>query len=193
MAKKRSRSSVLPRNLKLIRRAAIRNLLSGAYHRDGFRSIDDIRIALHERANIIAGRDTISQDLREMGGVRVRDENRPEIQWWVLPAYNPNVEALREQMDPELIEAEVSRKLAAHAIDVVPLANEVFVMTETRAGLLVGYWLSWLAWPEIVLVQEQIDSCIIKCVNADAAIMVAIRLTGDTRYEDAADVFGDPE
>lgn len=181
MAKTR-RKSVLPVSDKLVRRAALRRMLHGAYHRDGFRTIDDIRRALHERAGIVVSRDIVSVDLRELGAIRVRDEQRPEVVWWVIPAFNPNVEDLRDQMDPELIEDEIARKLANHAVDLVPLGNEVFVMTEARAGPLMGYWLSWLSWPEIVLVQEQLDSAIIKCVNADAARMVAARLTGDQRY-----------
>lgn len=185
-----SSTSVLPRNLRQIRRMALRRLLSGAYHRDGYETLDQIRRALHERAGIVATKDTVSQDLREMGAVKVRDDERPEVKWWVIPAFNPNVEDLRGQMDPELIEAEVARKITAHVINIEPLDNEVIVMTESRAGPLVGYWMSWLAWPEIVMVQEQLDSCIIKCVNAAAAILVAIRLTGDTRYEGAEHLFG---
>lgn len=168
---------------------ALRRLLSGSYHRDGFETLDQIRRALHERAGMVVAKDTISQDLREMGAVKVRDEERPDVKWWVIPAFNPNVEDLRGQMDPELIEAEVARKITAHVINLEPLGNEVIVMTESRAGPLVGYWMSWLAWPEIVMVQEQLDSCIIKCVNAAAAILVAIRLTGDTRYEGASELF----
>lgn len=184
--------SVLPRNLRQIRRIAIRRLLTGSYHRDGFDTLEDIRRALHERAGIVASKDTISQDLREMGAVKVRDEDRPQVQWWVIPAFNPNVENLREQMDPELIELEVARKITTHVTNIEPLGHEVIVMTETCAGPLVGYWMSWLAWPEIVIVQEQLSSCIIKCVNSAAAVMVALRLTGDTRYDDGAEVFGTP-
>lgn len=182
---RRRDTSYLNRNDRLIRRVAIRRLLQGAYHRDGYRTVDQIRQALHERMGIIAARDVVATDLREMGAVKVRDEERPEVTWYVVPAYNPNVEDLRERMDAELVEQEVAYKLARHVVDLTPLGNEVLVMTEPRAGSLVGYWLSWLAWPEILLVQEQLDSCVVKCVNDAAAISVAVRLLGDRRLEDA--------
>jgi len=168
----------LRRNTRLIRHAAIRRILYGRYHSNGIRNLDQLVSELQEVAGIRVTKETVSTDLREMGAIKVRDVERPTIEWWVLPAFNPNVENLRDEMDADLIEAEVGFKLAAHVVDMTPVGRYIYVLTEARAGTLVAYWLSWLTWPGILLVQEQLDGCIIHCVNDHAALEVAEKLIG---------------
>lgn len=168
----------LRRSGKLIRHAAIRRLLSGRYHADGIRNLDHLKETLEATTGISVNRMTLSYDLREMGAIKVRDAERPEVEWYVLPAFNPNVEDLRAEMDPTLIEAEVAHKFASHVYDMAPINNLIYVMTESRAGPLVAYWLSWLSWDGIIMVQEQLDSAIIHCVNGATASSIASRLIG---------------
>jgi len=169
----------LRRNTGLIRRAGIRRILAGRYHANGVRTLEQLQHELRMATGIEAHIMTLSIDLREMGGMKIRDAENTEIEWWVVPAYNPNTEDLRGEMDPAIIEGEVSHKLAAHVHDITAVDNFIYVMTEARAGYLVGYWLSWLSWPEIVMVQEQLDSCIVHCLNGQAALNVMARLTGN--------------
>lgn len=171
----------LRRNDKLIRRAGIRRVLAGRFHTNGIRTLEQLQSELRAATGIEAHIMTLSKDLREMGAVKVRDAEASKVEWWLLPAYNPNAEALRDQMDPEIIENEVAFRLATHAIDIAPINQFVYVLTEARAGMLVGYWLSWLTWYGIVYVQEQLDGCIIHCVNDESALAVAERLLGDKR------------
>lgn len=180
----KTRDSVfLRRNTRLIRHAAIRRILGGRFHTNGINTHQQIVDELEAKAGFTVSKEMVSKDLREMGAVKVRDELRPNVSWWVIPAYNPNVEDLRDAMDPELIESEVAHKLNAHAMSITPIGHMVYVLTEARAGYLVSYWLSWLAWPGIILVQEHLDSCIIHCVNDEAAVNVAERLMGDRRNQ----------
>lgn len=171
----------LRRNNKMIRRAAIRNILQGRYHTDGISTLEEMKDLLMKASGIDAHIMTLSTDLREMGAIKVRDAERSSIEWWVMPAYNPNTEDLREQMDPEIVENEVAHKIASHVIDIAPVNQFIYVLTESRAGYLVGYWLSWLTWEGIVFVQEQADGCIVHCVNDYAAMVTAARLMGDKR------------
>ena len=171
----------LRRSDKLIRRAGIRRILAGRFYTNGIKTLEQLQEELRLATGIEAHIMTLSKDLREMGAVKVKDAERPTVEWWVMPAYNPNAEELRDQMDPEIIENEVAHRLASHAIDIAPINQFVYVMTEARAGMLVGYWLSWLSWHGIIYVQEQLDGCIIHCLNDEAAINVAERLLGDKR------------
>ena len=171
----------LRRSDKLIRRAGIRRILAGRFYTNGIKTLEQLQEELRLATGIEAHIMTLSKDLREMGAVKVKDAERPTVEWWVMPAYNPNAEELRDQMDPEIIENEVAHRLASHAIDIAPVNQFVYVMTEARAGMLVGYWLSWLSWHGIIYVQEQLDGCIIHCLNDEAAINVAERLLGDKR------------
>ena len=177
----------LRRNDKLIRRAGIRRVLSGRFHARGVRTLEQLQEELRMATGIEAHIMTLSKDLREMGAVKVRDAENTKIEWWVMPAYNPNTEELREQMDPEIIENEVAYRLASHAIEIAPINQFIYVMTEARAGILVAYWLSWLSWYGIVYVQEQLDGCIIHCLNDESAINVAERLLGDKRLRSGGD------
>lgn len=170
-------------NSKLIRHAAIRRIIAGRYHTDGVRSLEHLQRLLESATGIKAHIQTLAQDLREMGAIKVRDAERTTVEWWVLPAFNPNVENLRSNMDTDLIESEVGHKLATHVYDLAPYGNFVYVMTESRAGPLVAYWLSWLSWEGIIMVQEQLDSAIIHCVNDHTAIQVARRLVGNRAFE----------
>lgn len=177
----------LRRNTKLIRRSALRKILMGRYHANGLSSLEAIQAELKAASGIHAHIQTLSVDLREMGAIKVRDAERTSVEWWVLPAYNPNAEDLREQMDQNLVESEVAHKIASHVIDLSPVNNFVYVLTESRAGYLVGYWLSWLTWPEVIAVVEQPDMCIVHCLNDLAAINTASRLVGDARLESGGD------
>jgi arginine repressor len=174
--------SYLRRNTGLIRRSALRRILAGRYHTNGIRNLEQMQAELQAASGIHAHIMTISKDLQMMGAIKVRDAENPNIEWWVVPAFNPNAEDLREQMDPEIVEAEVAHKIASHVIDIAPVHQFVYVMTESRAGNLVGYWLSWLTWGGIIMVQELLDGCIIHCINDEAAVMVAERLIGDERF-----------
>lgn len=181
----------LRRNTGLIRRAGIRRILAGRYHANGIRTLEQLQEELRQATGIEAHQMTLSNDLRVMGAMKVRDVERPGIEWWVVPAYNPNTEDLREAMDPDVIEGEVAHKIASHVHDITAVDQFIYVMTEARAGHLVGYWISWLPWPEIVYVQEQLDGCIIHCLNGQAALNVLAGLTGDRRHEEVSDAEGE--
>jgi arginine repressor len=176
----------LRRNNALIRRSAIRRILAGRYHTNGIRNLEQLRDELKAATGIESHIMTLSRDLQMMGAIKVRDAERTLVEWWVVPAFNPNTEDLREQMDPEIVENEVAHKIASHVIDIAPIQQFVYVLTEARAGPLVGYWLSWLTWYGIVYVQEQLDGCIVHCVNDETAMLVAERLTGDKRLRPEA-------
>lgn len=179
-----AQETYLRRSTKMIRHAAIRRLLAGRYHSRGITSLNQMRDELEAASGIKSHIMTLSIDLREMGAIKVRDAERPSIEWWVIPAFNPNVEDLREHMDADHVEAEVAHKITMHVIDIAPIHNLVYVMTESRAGPLVGYWISWLNWVGIIYVQEQLDGCIIHCLNDEIAINIAESLMGDTRLRE---------
>jgi len=171
----------LRRNDKLIRHAAIRRLLWGRTHQRGVRTTEQLREELLTIAGIRVSMSTLTADLREIGAFKVSDRGYPEAgEWWQVPAYNPNVEDIRSELDPAVVESEVGYKLMAHVIDVMPVGRMVYLLTEARAGLLISYWLSWLAWPEILIVQGDLDSAVVHCVSGIAATNVAERLVGYT-------------
>ncbi len=163
---------------KVIRRAAIRRILAGRYGADGISSLTQLQTILAQQHGITAHIMTISRDLDEMGAVKVQDVEKPSVQFWVVPAFNPNLENLRETMDSEAIEQEVFYKLTMHVIDISMLYERIIIMTEPRAGYLVAYWLSWLRWPGMVSVQEQLDGCIIHCLDPDHAEGIYQMLVG---------------
>ncbi len=175
----------LRHSTKLVRRAAIRRILSGRFHSDGINSLNTINKLLEDVYGIHAHIMTISKDLKHMGAIKVQDRAKPSIQWWVIPAFNPNLENLREGLDHNTIEQEVSNKVAMHVIDIAPVYDRIFIMTEPRAGYLVAYWMSWLRWPGIMYVQEQLDGCIIHCLDSKAATRIFQQLVGDRGIEDA--------
>ena len=176
-----AQETYLRRSTKMIRRAAIRRVLAGRYHTSGITSLQQLAEEVEASSGIKAHIMTLSVDLREMGAIKVKDAERSSVEWWVIPAFNPNVEDLREHMDPTQVEAEIAHKIAMHVISISPVEQFVYVMTESRAGPLVGYWMSWLNWVEIIYVQEQLDGCIIHCLNPAMAIQVVEGLTGDLR------------
>lgn len=175
----------LRHSTKLIRRSAIRRILSGRFHKDGISKLRTIQELLADVYGIQSHIMTISTDLKDMGAIKVQDRAHPSIQWWVVPAFNPNLENLRESLDPDTVEQEVSNKIAMHAIDIAPAYDRIFIMTEPRAGYLVAYWVSWLRWAGILYVQEQLDGCIIHCLDDDAATRIYKRLVGDRSESDA--------
>ena len=176
MARTRKAVHLRP-NTRLIRHAAIRRLLLGRYHSNGISSLSQLKEEMLHAFGINASRETLNTDLKELGVVTATDA-KTGIKWYTVPAYNPNVEDIRGQLDPDQVEHEVGVKLAAHAVDVTPIGNTVYIMTEPRAGLLVGYWASWLHWTEILIVREFLDHAEIVCFTPDAAISVAEKLIG---------------
>ena len=181
---------------QLIRRTAIRRVLSGRFHRNGINNINEI-IRLLAEQGIHTHRMTISTDLQAMGAVKVQDSERPSIMWWVVPSYNPNVENLRESLDPESVEQEVQQKVLMHVVDITPLGSYIYIMTEPRAGAMLGYWISWLSWQGIVFVQDQLDGCIIHCVDEEHALRVYAQLVGkedgDVAPEEEAEAADRPD
>lgn len=183
----RAQRAFLRRNTKLIRHAAIRRILMGRYHTNGISSLQHLQEELEATAGITVHLMTLSSDLRELGAIKVRDAERTSIEWYVVPAWNPNVEELRVHMDAELVESEIAQKIALHVLDISPVQQFVYVLTEARAGPLVGYWISWLNWHGIVYVQEQADGCIVHCLDNQTAMEVATRLVGDVRLMSSED------
>jgi arginine repressor len=169
----------LQRSAQLVRRRAIRQILMNRYHLNGVNSHEELVYLLQAGFDITTTVHTVKADLMEMGAIKVKDESRPSISWWMLPAFNPNLENLRETLDTGVVEEEVAHKFNLHVIDIATVGNSIFVMTEPRAGYLVAYWLSWLRWPGILFVQEQLDGCVIHCVDTQTAMDVATQLTGD--------------
>lgn len=169
---------MLPNNQRLIRRAAIRRILAGRYGRNGIKSYAEMQTELWDRFRIRVGQTTLAADMRAMGAFKAQDPSAPSIEWWGLAPFNPGLEDARAQLDPEIIEREVAYKVAGHVVDVVPVGRMVYVNTETRAGLMVAYWLALLSWPEILMVQEGIESVVLHCLTPHAAVVVAERLVG---------------
>ena len=172
------RERMVKSTTKLIRRAAIRRILSGRYGADGISSLVQLQGILTQQHGVTAHIMTISRDLDEMGAVKVQDVEKPKVQFWVVPAFNPNLENLRETMDSQSVEQEVFYKITMHVIDIALLYERIFIMTEPRAGHLVAYWISWLRWPGMVGVQEQLDGCIIHCLDPEHAAGVYELLVG---------------
>lgn len=173
-------------NSKAIRHGYIRRLLAGRSGVDGISSYEEMRLELAEQG-IETSVVTLKQDFKELGAIKLKDEDTPSIQWWVIPAYNPALENLRDQLPVELIENQVAVKVVNHVIDAVVIGSAIHVMTETRAGYLVAYWISWLPWEGIINVQEQLDGCIVYCADADTASMVRARLLGEETDEPATE------
>lgn len=165
-------------NSKAIRHGHIRRILAGRSGDDGINSYEQMKEELKERG-VMASIETLKGDFRELGAIKLKDQDTPSIQWWVIPAYNPALENLRDQLDPEIIEQQVMIKVVNHVIDAVVIGPTVHIMTETRAGYLVSYWISWLSWEGMVNVQEQLDGCIIYCADTETASMVRARLLGE--------------
>lgn len=165
-------------NSKAIRHGYIRRALARRSGAEGVSSYDEMREILSEQGMDVSV-PTLKMDFRELGAIKLKDEDQPSIQWWVIPAYNPALENLREQLDPEMIEQQVALKVVNHVVDAVVIGSAVHLMTETRAGYLVSYWVSWLSWSGIVNVQEQLDGCIIYCADGETASMVRARLLGE--------------
>lgn len=170
---------MLPANPRLVRRAAIRRLLTGRYGFNGIKTIAQLMSELAQPPfNIRTSLSTLSADLKSMGAWRVRDPMVPGMEWLGLAPFNPGIEDARTQLDPEVIERELAYKIQGHAYDVVPLGRFIYVMTEPMAGHIVAYWLSLLSWPEILIVQEGLNSAVMHCITVEAAISVAERLVG---------------
>lgn len=157
----------------LVRRRAIRKVLASEHHS----TIPSVRDRLAD-LGFDHSEITVRLDLQEVGAVRIQRLDKPGEYQWIIPAYNPALEQLRKQLDPEQIEYEVQLKMAAHSVDVHVAETRVHVLTEARAGYLVAYWIGWLQWTEIVHIAEHLDSCIVHCVDAEAAELVARRLIG---------------
>lgn len=169
---------MMPTSSRLIRRAAIRRLLAGRYGRNGINGYRQLQEELWDRFKIRAALATLSADMKALGAFKAQDPSTPSIEWWGIAPFNPGLEDARSQLDPEIIEREAAYKVAGHVVDVVPVGRMVYLNTESRAGWLVAYWLSLLSWPEMLMVQEGIDSAVIHCLTTHAALTVAERLTG---------------
>lgn len=165
-------------NTKLQRHAVIRRLLNGRSGPTGIHTYRELRSVLAEEGYPVAEM-TVRADMAELGAVKVRDDANPSVQWWVIPAWNPAAENLRAKLDPEVVEHEVMIKMTAHVSDMVVISDRIHIMTEPRAGYLVGYWLSWLEWQGIVDVLERLDGCIVYCASAEDAMLVRRRLVGE--------------
>ncbi len=157
----------------LSRRRVMRRILATEHISDISQLRDRLAEEGHDQAEI-----TVRYDLRDVGAVKLKRIDVPGEYHWVIPAYNPALEQLRSELNEEQLEAEVQLKMSAHAVDVHVINNTVHVLTEPRAGMLVAYWISWVTWNEIVHVQEHLDSCIVHCTDADAAEVIARRLSG---------------
>lgn len=173
-----ARIESLPTSGRLIRRAAIRRLLAGRYGRSGVRSVDQLREELWDRFRIRVSKATLSLDLKAMGAFKAIDPGDPSVEWWGVAPFNPGLEDARAQLDPEVVERELAYKVAGHVLDIVPVGRMIYVNTESRAGHLVAYWLKLLYWPEILMVQDGLDDCVVHCLTPAAAIAVAERLVG---------------
>ncbi|MBA2671993.1 MAG: hypothetical protein H0U67_16615 [Gemmatimonadetes bacterium] len=174
----------LKRSTMLVRRSAIRQLLAGRYHVNGIASLAELKRLLKVGYGITVHIQSLSRDLMEMGAIKVKDEERPTITWWVVPAFNPNIENLREDMDPKVVEQELQHKISSHVTDTTTVGAYIYLLTEPRAGPLVAYWVSWLKWGGMVFVQEQMDACVIHCLDERAARHIYARLLGDQRIEE---------
>lgn len=179
---------MLPTTPRLVRRAAIRRILTGRYGREGIGSIRQLKAILeHPPYNLKASLATLSGDLKAMGAFLARDPTDPASEFWMIPPFNPGIEDARSQLDPEIIEREVAYKVVGHVNDVVPIGRMVYVMTAHQAGPIVGYWMSLLSWPEIIAVQKDDSLVLLHCLTSGAATAVAERLVGYNPNEEEAE------
>lgn len=178
-------------NAKLVRRAAIRRVLTGRYGpEEGVKSLRELSELLLREHGIVASRDILSADLRVLGAQRVAEVGNRASYWWQLPVFNPNLEDARAQLDPAVVEREVSFKIASHVVDILPVGRFIYFMCEAHAGPLVAYWLQLLSWPEILVVIQNPDSCVMHCLSPAAAAVTAERLIG-FRVDDGDKEAGD--
>ena len=164
-------------NARVQRHIAIRRIVNGRAGALGVRNYRDLRDTLAEEG-IPVSEMTVRSDMAELGAVKIKDE-KTNLSWWIIPAWNPAAENLRGKLDPEVVEHEVMLKMTAHASDAVIVGDRIHVMTEPRAGYLVAYWISWLDWHGIVDVLERLDGCIIYCASAEDARVVRSKLLGE--------------
>lgn len=162
----------------LVRRARLRALLNRHSGPDGYSTYDQIATALN------VSLPTIRKDCAEMGAVKVADTiDGRTFQWWIIPAYNPNLPDYREHMDETLMLNEISLKIRSHVVDMFLFGNEIIIKTERSAGPLMADWFSLLPWPEILHVSEERHACVIKCIDSEVAEWVRTRITGEKEEE----------
>lgn len=169
-----------------IRRQAIRRLLLNQDMHNPLPSIPKITKALELQYQIHVHKDTVNNDLKALGAQRVRNLVTG-LEYWILPNHAPQIAAIRAEMPQDIILEAVASKIENHVLDMYTKRDIVFMACEPRAGYLVAYWVSWLNWPEIVLVQEQMDSVIVHCLNERAAEETLIRLTGQHNLHEGED------
>jgi len=178
--KDRKDYGTLRTNEQLVRRARIRRaLVQRSKPENGYRTTQELADELGENYHLI------DNDLAIMGAVKVFDIiDGKRYEWWVLPAYNPNLPDQRINMAEETIENEVAIRIMRHVIDVFMLGNEIIMKTERSAGPLVADWVSLLSWPEILHVSEERHSVVVKTIDDEVAEWVLQRLTGELRKEE---------
>jgi arginine repressor len=169
----------LRKSQKLLRRARIRAVLAEHQGIDGISSYDQM-------ADILGvSTVTVETDFKELGAVKIKDRiDGRNYSWWIIPAHNPHLNDVRQNVSQGVIEQEVALKLKAHALTSQVVQNTVIITTERSAGLLVADWIRLLNWPDILHVIENRDSCVVVCPDVGAATMTHKRLTGDDDLED---------
>ncbi len=160
------------RNEQLLRRARLRRLLTEHTGEDGFAT--NRAIAKHFKVDAT----TIEADLRAIGAVKLHDDIK-KVSWWTVPAHNPNLPDYREVFDEGVMLNELSLKMRAHVLEIVPFGNLLIFKTERSAGPLLADWLSLLTWEEIVHVSEERHAAVMHCVSEEAVDWVMARLIGD--------------
>lgn len=164
---------------KLIRRARLRAILNSRSGKEGVSTLKELGTLLGVTW------ETVNRDIRAVGAVKVSDTiDGTEYQWWIVPAHNPNLPEYRQSMSDEAILNEVSLKVRAHALEIIPFGNSLIVTTERSAGPLLADWLSLLTWPEIVHVSEERNAAVVHTPDAEAAAWVRARLTGEIEEEE---------
>jgi arginine repressor len=157
---------------KLKRRSEVRRLLSTYRGVDGFSSAAELAEALGVHPQ------TIREDLRDMGAVRLRERlDGRDVSYWTLPTHNPAADDMRE-VEQDLVENTFYRKVSDHVTSIARYGNILCLYTERGAGSLLYEWVSLLQWNEIVFIIEQRHALMIHCVNDDAAAKVQERITG---------------
>lgn len=165
--------NALRRNEVLLRRAKIRRLLAERSGAEGISSMEELAELVE------VSKFTINEDLKELGAVKLAERiDGRHVEWWHIPAHNPNLPDHRSELPEGVVEQEVALKLKAHVLDIVPLGAQLAVLTERSAGPLVADWLSLLCWPEILYVHEARNSCLLACADAEDADWVRRRLLG---------------